>query len=454
MIGEYEHQHEPATGSRWGIGSVLNTLDWRQVRAEVERESQARIVIVGLRGVGKSSLLNRLRGWPVSPVGDGSNERTPKQEDLGLFTLVDLPADGAQEPTWPTMHSSFSESIFSSYGEAGWTSLAEADLIIFMLDGGPFVVPHEGASADTLGLRPAEYQWFCRTHSLGRPLIAALNKSDLLDGRLGEVQAELERRLASSVIAVSAQEGTGIETGLLPRMLDACPDLAVPLGREMPAVRHQAAARLIRRAAIRSGLTGLEPVPLLDIPVHLAAQMRLLLRLAALHGQLGVGDGDRELLATVAGGLGLRLAVQQVAKLVPVFGWAVSGLLSGLSTWLLGRAAVAYFDGSLKVRRPTLQRLSKGSLKKNFPMMSLRALFAKQSLGLPQSPPLFNKEIASSQKDAPRNDTDGGKDRASGIGHGWITGLASRAGKLVSRRRAVNPSSAGEFRASSLEEVN
>lgn len=68
MIGE-EYQWEPAPQRSWGIGSVLNAPDWDHVRAEVEREVQARIAIVGPKGVGKSSLLNQLRGWEVSPPG-------------------------------------------------------------------------------------------------------------------------------------------------------------------------------------------------------------------------------------------------------------------------------------------------------------------------------------------------------------------------------------------------
>jgi uncharacterized protein (DUF697 family) len=95
-------------------------------------------------------------------------------------------------------------------------------------------------------------------------------------------------------------------------------------------------------------MMGLEPVPLLDIPIQLAAQMRMLFKLAALHGRLEPGDGSREMVAAVAGGLGVRLAAQQAAKLVPLLGWVVSGLLSGLTTWFLGWAAVAYLNGSLE----------------------------------------------------------------------------------------------------------
>lgn len=43
----------------------------------------------------------------------------------------------------------------------------------------------------------------------------------------------------------------------------------------------------------------------------------------------------------------MRLVAQQVAKLVPILGWGASAALSGLSTWLLGWGAVAYYEGQV-----------------------------------------------------------------------------------------------------------
>jgi len=40
-----------------------------------------------------------------------------------------------------------------------------------------------------------------------------------------------------------------------------------------------------------------------------------------------------------------RLLGQQVAKVVPVLGWLVSGLMGAATTWLVGQAALAYFEG-------------------------------------------------------------------------------------------------------------
>jgi len=179
--------------------------------------------------------------------------------------------------------------------------------------------------------------------------------------------------------------------------------------------------------------------------------MRLLLRLAALHGQLEAGDGNRELIVTVAGGLGLRLAVQQVAKLVPVLGWVVSGLLSGLSTWLLGRAAVAYFDGSLRERVPALQRLPQpGRMRGAMGRLRKRGWVAITGGWKPTTRAFGRLPDAHQASDAMTRL----KGWASGLGRQWITGLTSWTGRLRFRRRVENPPADREFRGSSLEEAN
>jgi len=88
------------------------------------------------------------------------------------------------------------------------------------------------------------------------------------------------------------------------------------------------------------------------------------MRLAAMYGRVAVngaqtdhvvaGAGShlndiasgasRSTMLTLLGGLGLRYLAQQLVKLVPVLGWLVSGVLSASSTWLMGWAAVTYFE--------------------------------------------------------------------------------------------------------------
>ncbi len=316
-VGEW-----PGSGGL-GLGAILNALDWDHVREEVDQESRARIVLIGAAGAGKTTLLNHLRGFELSPpVTPGEQVDTPVIEDFGLFAVVDVPSHGPGGAM--------------SEGDATWLTLQNGDLVLWMLDG-------------TVGLRPWEYEWMCRIRAMGRPLAAVLNKVEHVENR-DEID-RLSRMLACKVISISARDGTNIASRLLPHIVNASPGLNTALGREAPAWRRMAAQRATRRAMDVSGLVGVEPVPLLDIPFQVLIQLRLVLRLAAIYGE-PLGDPySRELLATIVSGVGLRYLGQQLAKVIPLLGWIVSGGLAAGGTWAIGRIALEYFENGRQVTR-------------------------------------------------------------------------------------------------------
>ena len=65
-----------------------------------------------------------------------------------------------------------------------------------------------------------------------------------------------------------------------------------------------------------------EPIPLVDIPILLGTQVRLVLRMAALYGEkMDTEDAmkhAKELLFTMAGGLGLRYLRRKQLQLYPL----------------------------------------------------------------------------------------------------------------------------------------
>jgi len=125
--------------------------------------------------------------------------------------------------------------------------------------------------------------------------------------------------------------------------LNAVPRLAVPLGREIAAVRKLAARRIIRQAALLAGLLGAQPIPLLELPFQVMLQSGVVMRVGASFGHAPGGGLNREIMATVGGALAGHYLAQTVAKLVPVVGWAVAGVLAAVSTLLVGEAAIAYY---------------------------------------------------------------------------------------------------------------
>jgi uncharacterized protein (DUF697 family) len=183
--------------------------------------------------------------------------------------------------------------------------------------------------------------------------LLVLNKCDAVRVRLDD----LSQQLAGPLLPISARTGEGIADKLLPAMVDACPTLTTALGREVPAWRSTAVQRASQRAAMLSGLAGVEPVPLLDLPFQMLIQLRLVLRVAAVYGE-PVGDRySRELLATLIGGAGLRYAGQQLAKAVPVVGWAASGALAAAGTYAIGKLARTYFEHGRRLPTPNLKPL-------------------------------------------------------------------------------------------------
>ena len=131
--------------------------------------------------------------------------------------------------------------------------------------------------------------------------------------------------------------------------------------------------RLISRhgmpaAAIGYALAGsacmLPLLRLLDIPLLLASQVRLVLRIAAVHGESLSVRHARELLTTMAGSVALRYLAAQLGKLIPGPGWLIAGAVTGLGTWAMGRVAVAYFESGKRLTPEQLRQRYKRLLRR------------------------------------------------------------------------------------------
>lgn len=333
----------PLTHPARGIGSALNALDWDHVRAEVEREARARVIVVGARGAGKSTLLAQLIGASTETVsfdGTASDEgeaptdelQNPTLENFGFFGVIDLP-DGYAAP-----HGAGS---FGNETNALMAELANADLIVWVLDG-------------AAGLRNWEYAWLGRVRAMSKPLLVAVNKVELIAERA--MLEQWERALGCGLVEISARDSKTLKTKLLPRIAQVTPNLATALGREVTLWRSEAAKRVTERAATLSGVMGLEPVPLLDVPFQILIQLQMVMRIAAIYGQPMNDRFSREMLATMVSAVGMRAAGQQAVKIVPVVGWVVSGALAAGGTLALGRIAIDYFENGRRVRIPRLRR--------------------------------------------------------------------------------------------------
>lgn len=312
------------------------SLEMAEVQEEVAAEQQGRIAIIGRNSDVNQWLLSRLR-QQACVLGDGQVCRE------GFFTLAHLPS--------PV------ESPHSDDGNWDWDCLrnewAADDLVADLSD--TDLMMYLFRQAD--GWQAADSQWYARLRATGTPLLPVLvarPSSEPPQDEPGALVDSLRLKLGTRPVLVwEGPEGQTEGATALPkdlatlvdRILTLRPRLAVPLAQEIPPVRDKIARRVIRTGVIMTSLLGAEPIPLLDLPLHVAFQWRVALQLAAIYGRPGLDCRSREMVGTIGVSLAARHIAQQGVKLVPWVGWLLSAGLSGLSTWMLGNGLRRYYEG-------------------------------------------------------------------------------------------------------------
>ncbi|MBV9390487.1 MAG: GTP-binding protein [Verrucomicrobia bacterium] len=318
-------------GSIAVVQAFMKAGNWKQAQSEVLEGLNNTVVIVGQPNSGKSTLFNKLKGQNLSPVSSQAGAtKTLVRTDFGPFTLVDTPGH------------------LPSVMESG---MDQASVIVFLID----------ASS---GLQAEDRELYETIKKLKKPTIIAVNKVDTLKG--GEAGDQFATEVAVllsavGVIPISGKTGTNVAEELIPAIIEASPEAALAIGRELPTFRRQAAQRIIRNATLLTLTAGLEPIPFIDIPIILGVQARLVLKLAALYGE-SMDDSDarkhaRELIAAMVGGLGMRYVAEQVAKLVPFGGDFVAGAIAAASTWSMGEVSLEYYQGGKQIKPGRIRQL-------------------------------------------------------------------------------------------------
>lgn len=320
------------------VRSFMHAINWKEAQEEVVEGLGNTVVIVGQANTGKSTLFNHLKGKQISEVS--SQAGTTKdliRTDFGPFTLIDTPGH---------------------LPDIMETGIEEASLVVLLIDG-------------EKGLRPDDRNLLMTIREMEKPTIVTVNKIDALkSAQAGDDLANnVAMRLGiTGVIPISARQGTNVAEELVPAMISASPEAALVIGRELPAYRRQAAQRIIRNATLVSLAAGLEPIPLIDIPILIGTQVRLVLRLAALYGE-PIDSAEalkhaRELVVTMIGGLTMRFLAEQAAKAVPFGGDIIAGAIAGAATWSIGEVALEYYEGGKRLDAGRLRSLTSSFYKR------------------------------------------------------------------------------------------
>jgi len=343
-----------------GLAGMWHGLDWGQVCGDVDRECRLRILVAGHPNAGKSTLVNWLKDFPVSPVkasgcggehgwwqagtddggeADGLNTGAGV-EDYGLFCIVDVPTHEraySRSMISPGVQTATGNELNGQAAQAFWDAVQESALILWVING-------------QTGLQAHEHEWIGQLRNTGKPLLLVINKQDAVASCTGlaAFMAELSRRFGGNSVAIGARDGAQVISQLLPGMISANPELATSLGREIPKWRLVCAKQMVQRAALMSGVLGLEPTPLIDLPLQIMIQLRMMLRIMATFGRPTADRYGREMLMTVTVGMLMRFFGMQLVRLVPIAGWLLAGLLAGVGTYSLGIGFIHYFECRVK----------------------------------------------------------------------------------------------------------
>jgi len=140
------------------------------------------------------------------------------------------------------------------------------------------------------------------------------------------------------------------------------------LTRELKSLHFRQAQPHILAYAALAGTAGATPLPVADLPVISALQLKMLHTVASIYHQPLQVKTFLELAGTFGVGLLLRQGARSLLKIIPGFGNAISGLYAGAATYALGCALCFYyqeiFDGHLpqteQIKRFYEEKLAEG----------------------------------------------------------------------------------------------
>ena len=293
----------------------------RQVRTDdiaAEADRSFRLAVVGARGAGKTTLINRL-------VGGTFGGRL--LEPFGLRRLIELAAP---------------------LSDAAVQAAYESDLVLWVQDVS----------------RPYADRSLARLRADGPAFLSVGNKADLL----------LDIAPATAGVQVCALSVDSVRDNLIPAILDALPEHGLALGRSFSIFRGEVANREIARVArVNAEVAVISAIPqasLLLGPASAVAdtliltknQGVLILRLAALCGLTLDRRRLTELAPVIGASFGWRTLARELVGFVPAgFGVVPKAVIAYAGTVATGRAALWYYETGRKMPERQLRQIYQDS---------------------------------------------------------------------------------------------
>ncbi len=165
--------------------------------------------------------------------------------------------------------------------------------------------------------------------------------------------------LAENVIAIAPGDPMPLDR-LFERIASEAGEAAYALAERLPRLRPAVSNEVVRRFSRRNGVLGVAIfVPGADFPALTLNEIRMVLRLAATHGQPITANRALELGAVVASGLALRSVARTALALLPGPAWFYKGGIAYSGTKAIGEAATSYFErGGFETLQGAVRRRS------------------------------------------------------------------------------------------------
>jgi uncharacterized protein (DUF697 family) len=113
------------------------------------------------------------------------------------------------------------------------------------------------------------------------------------------------------------------------------------------ALQKQIAQVVIKSITAICAAIGTQPIPLADFPILTSLQATMVAGIMHISGREWSPKLAGEFIAALGANIGMGLVLREgsraAAKLVPIWGNAISGAVAGAGTYAIGRSASAYF---------------------------------------------------------------------------------------------------------------
>jgi predicted GTPase len=367
-------------------GAARFRKDVARLKAILVDRRAPRVVIVGRRGHGKSSLANALMGreaLKVGHIGDepASDAWTKLEADGRVLDWLDTSGLGAGGIA-PERLERLKEQVAKAFPDVVLYACkakevdSEIDATLEGLKQILKVLSRDGSTAPLIVV-VTQADEMHPSRDMTPPYTAP--KQAHIAGAKDKLKEHLERHgiEAKAIIPVSAyvEFGAGGQIewdgrwnidSLSQKMFQVLPEAAT-----MEAARAFDTARNLRRKVAKSIIAatssaafgiGMAPTGIPDIVILAPIQQAMVTAIAYLSGRRMTVRAITEWIVSIGGAGAAGLAVREVfrflVKMIPVAGNIVSGAMAGAWTWGLGMAALAYFidDQTLEESKKAFER--------------------------------------------------------------------------------------------------